>query len=83
MGFKVNNEARDNEILVVFKIFHLTRTKNHLKKSLQLWLLELFLKAVFFVSQKQLIVDFLAGINTPTHPIRRGYEICHTNFTTT
>ena len=49
-------------------IFYLTRTKNHLKKSLQLWLSELFLKAVFFSLQKQLIYDFLARKNYHDSP---------------
>ena len=45
-----------------YLIVRLTRTKNHLKKSLQLWLSELFLKAVFF---KKAYLWLLARNNYP------------------
>ena len=61
--------------------FHLTRTKNQSKKSLHIWLPELFCKPVFL--QKQLICDFWVGNNYPDSPHLQGYEICHTNFTST
>ena len=48
-----------------YLILHLTRTKNHLKKSFQLWLPEVFLKAQFCFKNA---------------PFTVGYEICHTNL---
>ena len=50
-----------------FLIFQLNRTKSQLKKSFHVWLLELFLRAVFF-SSKNPFYDFLAGNNYPDSP---------------
>ena len=51
-------------------IFHQTRTKKQLKKSLHIWLSELFLEGLF--ASKQLIYDFLAGNNCPNWPHSEG-----------
>ena len=53
-----------------YLIFHLTRTKIHLKKSLHVWLPELFLQAFFF--KNSLIMTFWPEIITLTRPICWG-----------
>ena len=54
-------ETQNGDFTKDYLIFHLTITKNQLKKSLHVWLPELFSKPVFL--QKQLIYDSLAGNN--------------------
>ena len=49
------------------EVANLTRTKNSLKKSFQLWLPELFLEA-YFILKTAIIYDFLEGNNYPDSP---------------
>ena len=64
-----------------FLIFHLTRTKNHLKKVYNFVCRAVFVTS--FLIKTSLFMTFWQEIITPTLPICRGYEICQTNFTST
>ena len=55
---------------------------NHFKKNLQLWVPLQFLLARFCLKNSH-FWNFCLEIITLTRTIRRVYEICHTNFTST